>query len=165
MVPDQRRLFNASFTGDGYQRFVRELQRRAGPVGFRLSETPCFFPLPLLDRLTRTGAELVAQLVGSADYRRASDRTIPPEFNAPGEGEHPLFIQVDFGLVCEADGTVTPRLVELQGFASLYAFQPLVAAHRRRLARQDRRVDRPGAAPQFPPRFGPPVTPRATPAS
>jgi hypothetical protein len=128
MVPEQRRLFNASFTEDGYQRFVGELQGRVGPVGFRLSETPCFFPQPLIDRLTRTGAELVARLIGSADYRRASDRTIPPEFNAPGEGEHPSFIQVDFGLVREADGTVMPRLVELQGFASLYALQPLVAA-------------------------------------
>lgn len=131
MIHDLRRRFNAGFTAGRHQRFLDELGRRTGPVAFRLSETPCFFPQAMIEGLARTGAELVEQLIGSAEYRRASDRTIPPEFNAPGEGDHPLFVQVDFGLVREADGSVTPRLVELQGFASLYAFQPLVAAQYR----------------------------------
>ncbi len=111
-----------------YRAFVADLQRRCGAeIQFRVSETPCFFPRELMDRLADTGAELVHQLLGNPEYRRASDATIPSEFNTPGEGDHPLFVQVDFGLVRDADGRIEPKLVELQAFASLYAFQPLFA--------------------------------------
>src|SRR5207244_11386837 len=34
-----------------------------------------------------------------------------------------MFIQVDFGLVRDSDGNLQPKLVELQGFPSLYAYQ------------------------------------------
>ncbi len=59
---------------------------------------------------------------------------IPAGLSVPGEPPHPQFIQVDFG-VCEdpADpGRLTPRLIELQGFPSLYAFQHfLLGCYRR----------------------------------
>ena len=107
---------------------MAQLQRRCGSdILFRVCETPCFFPRDLIDDLARTGAELVAQLMNNPEYRRASDATIPPEFVTPREGDHPLFVQVDFGLVRDADGRVEPKLVELQAFASLYAFQRVFA--------------------------------------
>jgi hypothetical protein len=128
LLPDLRRRFNATFTPERYRAFVADLQRRCGAdIQFRVCETPCFFSRELLDRLAATGVELVQQLMQNADYRRASDATIPPEFYTPGEGAHPLFVQVDFGLVRGADGRVEPKLVELQAFASLYAFQRLFA--------------------------------------
>ena len=40
----------------------------------------------------------------------------------PNETAHPNFLVVDFG-VCESEGRLTPRLIELQAFPSLYAFQ------------------------------------------
>jgi hypothetical protein len=132
LLPDLRRVFNQSFTPEGYRSFVTELGRRVGDeIDFRVSETPCFFPRELMDRLAGTGAELVQQLMSSADYRKASDATIPPQFNAPDETEHPLWLQVDFGLVRTADGRVEPKLVELQAFASLYGFQRIFAQHYR----------------------------------
>jgi hypothetical protein len=128
LLPDLRRRFNESFTPERYRAFVAELERRSGgSIDFRVSETPCFFSRELIDRVASTGGELVQQLMDSADYRRASDATIPAEFHTPGEGDHPLFVQVDFGLVRGTDGRIEPRLVELQAFASLYAFQPLFA--------------------------------------
>jgi hypothetical protein len=124
LLPDLRRRFNGSFTPRQYEAFVAQLQRRCGTeILFRVCETPCFFPRDLMDRLARTGIELVAQLMDNPEYRRASDATIPPEFYTAGEGDHPLFVQVDFGLVRDGDGHVQPKLVELQAFASLYAFQ------------------------------------------
>ena len=124
MLPDLRRRFNASFTPERYRAFVSSLEQRCGgEVHFRVAETPCFFSRELMDRLASTGADLIRQLTGSAEYRRASDATIPPAFNAPGETDRPLWLQVDFGLVRGADGFVEPKLVELQAFASLYAFQ------------------------------------------
>lgn len=124
MIPDLRRRFNASFTPERYRAFVADVERRTGgAVRFRVSETPCFFERELVDRLAATGAELIGQLMHDPAYRRASDATIPPEFNAPGEGDHPLWLQVDFGLVRGPEGRVEPKLVELQAFASLYGFQ------------------------------------------
>ena len=132
MLPDLRRRFNAAFTPERYEAFVADLGRRLGDeIHFRVSETPCFFARDLMERLARTGAELVQQLMDSDAYRRASDAAIPPAFNAPNEGDHPLWVQVDFGLVRQPDGSVDPRLVELQAFASLYAFQPVFARHYR----------------------------------
>ena len=38
-----------------------------------------------------------------------------------------MFVQVDFGLVRDADGALHPKLVELQAFPSLYAYQLTMA--------------------------------------
>jgi len=95
-------------------------------VQFRISETPCFMPKELLQEMAGIGRDLIAQLV-TPQYRARSDIAIPPEFNVPNEPDHPLFVQVDFGLVRGADGELRPKLVELQAFPSLYAYQATLA--------------------------------------
>jgi hypothetical protein len=45
----------------------------------------------------------------------------------PNESVHPMFIQVDFGLVRDSAGELQPKLVELQAFPSLYAYQPVLS--------------------------------------
>jgi hypothetical protein len=128
VIPELRRRFNAAFTAERYRAFVADLSRALGDeIQFRVSETPCFFPRDLIDRLAATGSELVEQLMSDPAYRKASDAAVPPEFNAPNEGDHPLWLQVDFGLIRQPDGRIEPKLVELQGFASLYGFQPVFA--------------------------------------
>lgn len=127
MVPSLRQQFNANFTPEKYAALLKLMEDRCGtPVPFRLSETPCFFPRPLVETMTRYGTELVQQL-GGLEYRKASFQAIPPEFNVPKEAPHPLFIQVDFGLVRDAAGILQPKLVELQGFPSLYAYQAMLS--------------------------------------
>jgi hypothetical protein len=73
------------------------------------------------------GRDLIRQLVDSPQYRARSAKSIPPEFHVPRESPHPMFIQVDFGLVRDAAGDLQPKLVELQAFPSLYAYQPVLA--------------------------------------
>ncbi len=127
MIPALRERFNASFTTDKYQRLLQVMAERCGtPVEFRISETPCFFPKELLDQMSEYGKELIHQL-GTLEYRKASFDAIPPDFNVPRESPHPLFIQVDFGLVRDASGHLQPKLVELQGFPSLYAYQAMLS--------------------------------------
>jgi len=124
MVPEQRRRFNQAFTPEKYRQFLETLTQRCGtPSAFRNSETPCFFPAGLIDKMVRYGKELVQQLLSSSEYLAASAVSIPPEYNVANETPHPLFLQVDFGI----DQNLEPKLVEIQGFPSLYAFQPLVA--------------------------------------
>lgn len=124
MQPDLRKSFNDAFTPAKYADFLRTLDLRCGThVSFRNCETPCFFPKPLIERLVREGEELILELVGNGPYRAAAHGTIPPEFNVPNESDRPLFVQVDFGLTAELE----PKLVEIQGFPSLYAYQPILA--------------------------------------
>src|SRR5262249_28791177 len=97
---------------------------------FRLSETPCFFPKELIDRMARDGQALIRQLVGNPDYHAKSDEAVPAEFRVPNEAPHPMFVQVDFGLLRDPGGELHPKLVELQAFPSLYAYQgPLAEAY------------------------------------
>jgi hypothetical protein len=131
MIPSLRKQFNDSFTPEKYQAFLRRVDDLSGTrVQFRLSETPCFFPRELLERMARDGKELIRQLVESPDYRAKSDEAVPAEFKVPNEPGHPMFVQVDFGLVRDAQGELRPKLVELQAFPSLYAYQgPLAEAY------------------------------------
>lgn len=127
MISSLRKQFNQQFTTEKYQKLLTALEQRSGlPVPFRVSETPCFFPGELIGRMARYGEELIRQLE-TLEYRKASFAAIPPEFNVPHEAPHPMFIQVDFGLARAADGTLQPKLVELQGFPSLYAYQALLS--------------------------------------
>ncbi len=127
MIPALRQQFNANYTPEKFQVFQKRMAEACGmPVPFRLCETPCFFPKSLLDQMSQYGKELIRQLNG-LEYRKASFQSIPPEFNVPRETPHPLFIQVDFGLVRDEAGTLHPKLVELQGFPSLYAYQAMLS--------------------------------------
>jgi hypothetical protein len=128
MIASLRKQFNASFTPEKYQAFLRRIDDTCGThVQFRLSETPCFFPKSLLDRMADDGKELIRQLVDSPEYRARSDASIPEEFRVPNEPAHPMFVQVDFGLVRSDAGELQPKLVELQAFPSLYAYQVTLA--------------------------------------
>ncbi len=128
MIPELRQRFNRQWTPELYRKFLQALEEKAGAApGFRCSETPLFLPKPLLDKMVRYGRELYEQLASNADYRRASDAAIPAQFNVPNEAGHPLFIQADFGLVREADGSLEPKLVEIQGFPSIYGLQVAMA--------------------------------------
>jgi hypothetical protein len=128
MISSLRKQFNSRFTPEKYQRFLRSMDERAGtPIKFRLCETPCFFPKTLLEEMGRDGETLIRQLVDNAEYLKLSEISIPTEYRVPGETAHPMFIQVDFGLVRNERGELKPKLVELQAFPSLYAYQAAMA--------------------------------------
>jgi len=131
MIPPLRKQFNDGFTPNKYQAFLRRVDDVCGThVSFRLSETPCFFPKSLIEQMASDGQELIRQLVDNPAYLAKSDLAVPSEFKVPNEPDHPMFVQVDFGLVRDAAGDLQPKLVELQAFPSLYAYQgPLAEAY------------------------------------
>ncbi|MBZ5707163.1 MAG: hypothetical protein LAN63_17595 [Acidobacteriia bacterium] len=72
MIPSLRQQFNTNFTPEKYQRFLALMDQRCGtPVKFRMCETPCFFPKPLIDQMAQYGRELIQQL-NTLEYRKAS---------------------------------------------------------------------------------------------
>jgi len=128
MIPSLRKQFNDSFTPEKYRTFLRRIDAACGThVQFRLSETPCFFSKSLLDQMAEDGKELIRQLVENPEYHARSEASIPAEFRVANEAPRPLFVQVDFGLVRDAHGQLQPKLVELQAFPSLYAYQVTLA--------------------------------------
>jgi len=128
MVPELREEFNRNFTPAKYQQLLDSLRTLCGtPIRFQVSETPCFVPKSLLDRMAQYGHELVQQLLTSPKYLRVSDKTVPPEYNVANQSPRPMFVSVDFGLVRNHKGGLDPKLVELQAFPTLYGYQPLSA--------------------------------------
>jgi len=128
MISSLRHAFNSKYKPEKYPELLRLLAQRCGvPIGFRVSETPCFLAAELLERMAADGKELIRQLADSPEYRARSEESIPAEFKVPNESPHPMFIQVDFGLVRDASRALQPKLVELQAFPSLYAYQPVLA--------------------------------------
>ncbi len=134
MIPELRQQFNKRYTPEGYARFEALLTKRCGGrVAFRNCETPCFLPRDLLEKMARYGRELILQLVTDLNYLQRAALKIPSEFAVPHREDRPLFIQADFGI----DEAGEPKLVEIQGFPSLYAYQPTLASCYREAYRLD----------------------------
>ena len=126
MVPSLRKKYNSEFTQDKYSAFEFDLYTsQRFPVDFRVAETPLFLSKELTDLLIKASNEVLAEL-RSPEYLKQSLAAIPKGFRVPGEDEHPAFLQIDFALCHDASGNVVPRLIELQGFPSLYCYQVLL---------------------------------------
>jgi hypothetical protein len=126
VIPELRERFNSSFTEEKYQKFLQSLESSVGArIEFRPCETPVFLPNDLFDGMSRAANEIITQLC-TPESRTAAARAIPADFNVPHESANPHFIQVDFAVTKDRDGNFAPKLIELQGFASLYAFQLLL---------------------------------------
>ena len=124
MIPWRRQKFNRDYSPAKYARFLALLEESGGePAQFRHSETPVFLSRELVDRMALYGQEMVGQLRADPVYERDSREAIPAAYRAPNEHPVPLFVQADFGL----DQYLEPKLVEIQGFPSLYAYQPVMA--------------------------------------
>lgn len=64
-------------------------------------------------------------------YLEAARGAIPPGYNVAGETSHPHFLTADFALIRTSSGELVPRLVEIQAFPSVFAYQvELCAAYR-----------------------------------
>jgi hypothetical protein len=128
VIASLRQSFNAAWTETRYRDLIARLEQRTGAsLGFPISETPCFFPRALMASLAATGATLLDQILDSPDAMAQADAVVPERYRGIGAEAIPTFAQVDFGLVRDAAGNITPKLVELQAFASLYGFQVAVA--------------------------------------
>jgi hypothetical protein len=124
LIPELRHRYNAAFTPEKYEDYHRRLEEQAGSeIHFRLCESPVFLPPDLVDEMVRTSTEIWEQLSTPQNLRR-SLQAVPPALDVPGCSEFPTFAQADFAVTRDGpDGALAPKLIELQAFASLYAFQ------------------------------------------
>jgi hypothetical protein len=117
-----RKIFNAAYSEEIYRAYAVDLEGRVGEVPFRLAESPTFFPKELRVRLVESAKAILAQLSDPANIAEMK-RAVPAQWDTPGMDAIPNFTQIDFAIVREEDGSLGPRLIELQGFPSLTAFQ------------------------------------------
>jgi hypothetical protein len=128
MLQPYRDQFNANFTSEAYASLLTRLnQLTRTTIEFRVAETPCFFSSKLINKLAETGATLTHQLLDNPAYLQASNQTIPDQYRIPNENPRPNFMTVDFGLVRNSDGTLAPKLVELQAFPSIFGYQDILS--------------------------------------
>jgi len=128
MLQPYRDHFNTHFTPAKYEGLLTRLNALTRTnIEFRVAETPCFFSKSLLDELAETGAILTRQLLDNPAYIEASNQTIPEQYCVSNENPQPNFMTVDFGLVRNSDGTLSPKLVELQAFPSIFGYQDILA--------------------------------------
>ena len=128
MIPQLRSQFNRQYSADKYAALLSRLEERCGTrVEFRVAETPIFVHKAMLDEMAQAGADLASRLISDQKYMQAAHRAIPAKFCVPGEVRHPHFLTADFGLVRSASGRLVPKLVEIQAFPSVYAYQGMLA--------------------------------------
>jgi hypothetical protein len=132
VIPGLRAPFNAAFTEDRYRALLSHLrQASGGPIDFRIAETPVFVEESMLQTMAQEGEVLAAHLIASPEYLSAARRAIPSGYCVANETSHPHFLTADFALVRDRSDRLVPRLVEIQAFPSVFAFQAeLCAAHR-----------------------------------
>ena len=127
MIARYRRKFNSDFTHKKYDELLQHLSKDLPSISFRVAETPIFIPKELAEKLVQAGEELI-QFIKRPDFKDLTQGAIPDDWNVPGENDHPHFLTFDFAICKDASGTLVPKLIELQGFPSLYGFQPHLAA-------------------------------------
>ena len=123
MIPSLRQAYNAAFTDERYREYQRRLEERGGmEIPFRLAESPVFLPPELRDEMVEASLEIFRQLSTNEALER-SKAAVPPEFDVPGCDPLPTFAVTDFAITRDSDGRLAPKLIELQAFPTLYAFQ------------------------------------------
>ncbi len=122
MIPHQRKKYNQQFTEEKYKNFLQELVKDYLPVSFRVAETPVFIPKALKEKLTAAGDEII-RFIRQPDFKQLTQNAIPANWFVPDENEHPHFLAFDFGICKNEDGELVPKLIEMQGFPSLFGFQ------------------------------------------
>ena len=122
MISKYRELFNAQFTDQKYQDFKNDIASDFNYLPtFRVAETPFFISKTLKQQLIE-GCKEVISFIKKEDFKTLTDKSLELNHKVPNEDEHTTFLAIDFG-ICEENGEVVPKLIEVQGFPSLYNYQ------------------------------------------
>ncbi len=128
MIKETRLAYNAAFNELAYHQFLADLNKDlARKIEFRVAETPVFLNPEFKNKLIRAGAELVTT-IKQANFKQLTEKAIPENWRVAHEKGYPHFLTFDFAVCRDDQGELTPKLIELQGFPSLYAFQAELAA-------------------------------------
>jgi hypothetical protein len=117
-----RKVFNAQFSEEKYNQLINSITNDFDyrPT-FRIGETPFFIPNELKAQLLQ-GCQEVIDFIQKPDFKALTDKALELNRKVPNEDQHTTFLAIDFG-ICEENGKIIPKLIEVQGFPSLFNFQ------------------------------------------
>lgn len=122
MITDYRKRFNEAFSTEKYEAFKQAVAADFDYMPtFRMAETPLFVDESLKKQLVEA-CEQVIDFIKNPDFKAQTQRALELNKEVPNETEHTEFLAIDFG-ICEENGAVVPKLIEVQGFPSLFNFQ------------------------------------------
>lgn len=128
MISSLRESFNSRFTPAKYQNLLQKIgSRYACAPAFRVAESPFFIPDILKQRLLDATNQLAAHICRPDLKQLTQGALYDPSVVVRGEDAHTTFLQMDFAVCLDEEGIPTPRLIEIQGFPSVYFFQYMVA--------------------------------------
>ncbi|MBK8946298.1 MAG: hypothetical protein IPM32_13655 [Ignavibacteriae bacterium] len=123
MIKEIREKYISLFDDKTYEIFIQKINLETNNrLDFRISETPLFIDENLRDKLIFAGEDILKQIQKS-EFLEKSKNAVPEKYFVPNEDDHPIFLQIDFGITKNSNGDFIPQLIELQGFPSLYAYQ------------------------------------------
>ncbi len=126
MLPRTQEYYaRRQFSDEKYRRFLVQLQEAIGspvPIEFRVSEMPLFISNDFRRSLEQAAVDILRQCV-APEYRKQSEATLEERYTVPNEADRPLFSVVDIAVAQAENGELQPRLIELQGFPSLFGYQ------------------------------------------
>jgi hypothetical protein len=123
MVPALRKAFNAAFTTEQYQAFLKDLNSKyPGAIEFRLCETPVFVDKSFSNQLI-DACEHIIDVITDPGFKQLTERAIPLHERVPNENDHCHMIAFDFGVCLNEHNEPEPQLIEMQGFPTLFGFQ------------------------------------------
>ena len=122
MNPKYRTLFNEQFSTQKYDNFIDDVTSDFDcKVTFRIGETPFFISKELKQQLVE-GCNEVIDFIKEDGFKELTNKALELNKKVPNEDNHTTFLCIDFG-ICEENGKIIPKLIEVQGFPSLYNFQ------------------------------------------
>ncbi len=122
MIELLRNRLNQNFDRKNYDKFIENLQESCGhSIDFRVAETPIFVPKQLQNKL-ESACQAIIQRLQSDSYLSESQKAVPPKLFVSNPSKHTNFLCIDFAICKNAEGELEPQLIELQGFASLFAW-------------------------------------------
>jgi hypothetical protein len=122
MIDKYRKLFNEQFSLEKYQEFQDDIASDFDYLPtFRMAETPFFISNELKLQLIE-GCNDVIKLIQQDNFNNLTNKALELNTKVPNEDNHTTFLAIDFG-ICEENGEVVPKLIEVQGFPSLYNYQ------------------------------------------
>jgi len=127
MIAQTRQQYNAAFSALQYEKFVDSIHADwPNQLEFRVAETPIFVPKILKDKLL-AACESFVDVIVSPFFKEKTRGAIPANQNVPNENAHSSFLAIDFAVCKDANGELSPQLIELQGFPSIFGFQSYVS--------------------------------------
>lgn len=122
MIDSLRIQFNSEFSKEKYEAFLQDIASDFDyKPTFRIAETPFFIPRKLKHQLFEASHQVI-DFIKRPDFKTLTQRSIELNTNVPSEDEHTQFLAIDFG-ICEEEGQLVPKLIEVQGFPSIFNFQ------------------------------------------